>query len=67
MTTNAFVLLSGGIDSSTCLAIANEEFSQVEGVSVDYGQRHAKELEVDISALLREKEDIEAWAAMGSA
>jgi 7-cyano-7-deazaguanine synthase len=45
MTKVAFVLLSGGIDSSTCLAIAHEEFDQVEGVSIDYGQRHSKELE----------------------
>lgn len=42
----AFVLLSGGIDSSTCLAIAHLEFNgQVEGVSIDYGQRHSKEIE----------------------
>lgn len=42
----AFVLLSGGIDSSTCLAIAHQEFNgRVEGISVDYGQRHKKEIE----------------------
>lgn len=41
----AFVLLSGGIDSTTCLYIAREQFDEVEGVSVDYGQRHKKEVE----------------------
>lgn len=43
----AFVLLSGGIDSSTCLHIAREEFgvSAVEGISINYGQRHIKEAE----------------------
>lgn len=40
----AFVLLSGGIDSTTCLYQAVEEFSWVEAVSIDYGQRHAKEI-----------------------
>lgn len=40
----AYVLLSGGIDSSTCLYIAREEFADVEGVSIDYGQRHSKEI-----------------------
>jgi 7-cyano-7-deazaguanine synthase len=40
----AFVLLSGGIDSTTCLAIAMKEFNgNVEAVSVNYGQRHQKE------------------------
>jgi 7-cyano-7-deazaguanine synthase len=41
----AYVLLSGGIDSSTCLYIAHEEFISVEGVSMNYGQRHSKEIE----------------------
>lgn len=45
MTAKAFVLLSGGVDSSTCLAIANQEFDEVTGISIDYGQRHSKELE----------------------
>lgn len=41
----AFVLLSGGIDSTTCLHIAVEEFPDVEGISINYGQRHSKEIE----------------------
>lgn len=41
----AFVLLSGGIDSTVCLYLARRQFGQVEGVSIDYGQRHRKEME----------------------
>lgn len=42
----AYVLLSGGIDSSTCLAIACREWGgRVTAVSVLYGQRHTKEIE----------------------
>lgn len=40
----AFVLLSGGIDSTTCLYIALRQFDEVEAVSIDYGQRHFKEI-----------------------
>jgi 7-cyano-7-deazaguanine synthase len=44
---HAFVLLSGGADSSTCLAIAREHYPQgdILAISMDYGQRHAKEME----------------------
>lgn len=45
MTKKAFVLLSGGIDSTTCLYMAMRDFQDVEAISVDYGQRHAKEFE----------------------
>lgn len=41
----AVVLFSGGQDSTTCLHWARTMFDRVEAVSVDYGQRHAKELE----------------------
>ena len=37
------VLLSGGLDSSTVLAIANQKFT-VHTLSFDYGQRHNNEL-----------------------
>lgn len=41
----AYVLLSGGVDSSTALAMANEDFGgSVTAVGVKYGQRHTKEL-----------------------
>lgn len=42
---NAYVLLSGGIDSTTCLAIAERQFENVAGVSFNYGQRHLKEVD----------------------
>jgi len=40
----AVVLLSGGLDSSTCLAIAAREY-EVHALSIDYGSKHSKELE----------------------
>lgn len=41
------VLSSGGIDSTTCLAIAIEELGKdnVSSVSITYGQKHNKEVE----------------------
>lgn len=44
MKTRAYVLLSGGVDSTTCLYKAAEDFDIVVGLSVNYGQRHAKEI-----------------------
>lgn len=41
----AVVLLSGGIDSSTTLAIARAEGFDCYALSFDYGQRHRVELE----------------------
>ena len=41
----ALVLFSGGQDSTTCLYWALKEFSLVEVITFDYGQRHAVELE----------------------
>jgi len=40
----AVVLFSGGLDSSTCLAIAKEEGFAPHALTVQYGQRHAHEL-----------------------
>jgi 7-cyano-7-deazaguanine synthase len=40
----AVILLSGGLDSATCLAIARSEGFACHCLSVDYGQRHAAEL-----------------------
>jgi len=40
----AVVLLSGGIDSSTALAIAKAEGHELYALSFDYGQRHKREL-----------------------
>lgn len=41
----AVVLLSGGLDSATVLAIARSEGFECQALTVDYGQRHAAELE----------------------
>ena len=43
----ALVLFSGGVDSTTCLAMAVEQYGaeNVTALSVRYGQKHEKELE----------------------
>jgi 7-cyano-7-deazaguanine synthase len=41
----AIVLLSGGVDSSTCLAIARQAGFSCHALSFRYGQRHAGELD----------------------
>jgi 7-cyano-7-deazaguanine synthase len=41
----AVCLLSGGLDSSTCLALARKEGYACYALSFDYGQRHRIELE----------------------
>ena len=44
MFSKAIVLLSGGLDSATTLAIAREAGLACYCLSFDYGQRHAAEL-----------------------
>ncbi len=41
----AVCLLSGGLDSSTCLAAAHRDGYECYAISFDYGQRHKVELE----------------------
>ena len=45
MDARAVVLLSGGLDSATTLAIARAEGYACHALSFDYGQRHARELD----------------------
>jgi 7-cyano-7-deazaguanine synthase len=44
MKKKAVVLYSGGLDSTTCMAIARHEGFEPYAMSFDYGQRHAVEL-----------------------
>ncbi len=44
MTEGAIVLLSGGLDSMVCAALAREAGFEVTALTVDYGQRHRIEL-----------------------
>lgn len=57
----ALVLLSGGQDSTVCLAWALDRFSLVETVGFDYGQRHRVELQCRLQ--IREKilKDFPQW------
>ena len=45
MTKKAVILLSGGLDSATCLAVAKSEGFECYALSFDYGQRHDVELD----------------------
>src|SRR5579859_4899717 len=45
MATPAVILLSGGLDSATVLAIARSQGFECHALSVEYGQRHSAELD----------------------
>ncbi len=52
----AIILLSGGIDSQTCLAIARHQDYQCYALAVDYGQKH----QVELQSAARIAESLEA-------
>ena len=41
----AVILLSGGLDSTTCVALANEQKFELYALTVNYGQKHNFEIE----------------------
>ena len=45
MKKKAIILLSGGLDSTTCTAIAKDQGFELIGLTVNYGQNHIFELE----------------------
>ena len=57
------VLLSGGQDSTTCLAWALQRFAEIETIGFDYGQRHRIELECRAAVLDRLRREFPAWSA----
>ncbi|MFK8114618.1 MAG: 7-cyano-7-deazaguanine synthase QueC [Rubripirellula sp.] len=69
----AVVLLSGGLDSATCLAIARDAGFDVHTISFCYGQRHeyelerAKSLSVELGATTHRTVDINLAQFGGSA
>ena len=56
-TQRAVVLLSGGLDSATVLAMAHEQGFETYALSFDYGQRHRSELQ----AAARVAQSLRAW------
>lgn len=65
--TRAVILLSGGLDSSTCLAIARSEGFDCFTLSVAYGQRHTAELAASkrVAAALGAREHRIATVSLG--
>ncbi len=52
-TANAVILLSGGLDSATVLALARSRGFSCHCLSLDYGQRHRVELEAAVRVAAR--------------
>lgn len=54
----AVVLVSGGLDSATCLAVARQQGYACHALTFDYGQRHRREIEC-AAAVARALEAVE--------
>ncbi len=70
MTAKAIVLLSGGLDSATTLAIAKEMGFKTHTLSFDYGQRHRIELDCatrisEHAGVYNTRLPIDTFAALG--
>ncbi|MCA3267634.1 MAG: 7-cyano-7-deazaguanine synthase QueC [Azospirillum sp.] len=63
MSDGALVLLSGGQDSTVCLAWALARYDRVETVAFDYGQRHRVELDCRKAVLDGVRARFPEWAA----
>ena len=59
----AIVLVSGGQDSTTCLAWALDRFARIETIAFDYRQRHGVELECLTRVLVEFRRLSAAWKA----
>jgi len=59
--TRAMVLFSGGQDSTVCLAWALSNYTYVETIGFDYGQRHAVELDVRLPIRRKLAADFPQW------
>ncbi len=59
---SALVLFSGGQDSTTCLALALDQYERIETIGFDYGQRHRVELDARQHVLTALRERFPHWA-----
>ena len=52
----ALVLVSGGVDSTTCLGMAVSQYGKenVVALSISYGQKHTKEVECAKAVIIME-------------
>lgn len=55
----ALVILSGGQDSTTCLAVARQKFGEVHAITFDYCQRHR--IEIDSAIAIAEAMGVQSY------